>query len=569
MHRYRIHTNPETGEKHLGVTARGLELKDDPMLNKGTAFTEEERLELGLQGLLPAASVTMEQQLTRVRENYLRQPDDLARYLYLIALQDRNETLFYRLLLDNLEEMIPIVYTPTVGQACQKFSHIYRRARGLFVTASDRERMGAVLANAPFRGVSVIVATDGEGILGIGDQGAGGIGISIGKLTLYTVAAGIHPARCLPICLDLGTSNPDLRTDPLYLGVRQPRLRGEPYFEVLDRFVDAVSETFPGSLLQWEDFSRQNAASVLDRYRERLCSFNDDIQGTGAVVLAALLQYARLIDRKLADQRFCVHGAGAAGSGIINAIASELTRSGLSAEQARDRIVALDSRGLILSDRPGLLPYKRPLAADRALVSDWDLRDPQRIDLADVVTNFRPTVLIGVSGRPGSFSQAIVEQMCRNADRPAILGLSNPSSRCEADPRDVVEWSRGRALFATGSPFAPVSFEGSSHVISQCNNLLCFPGIGLGCIAAQPRMVTDAMLHAAAVAVADFAPPANDGRLLPGVSDVRKVSRAVAMAVANAAVDSGVTAERLTPEEVSERVLSEIWYPEYVPYRAK
>lgn len=576
MKRYRVVTDPDSGHRYLPVKSRGVGLWHDPVLNKGTAFSLEERDALGLRGLLPPTASTMEQQLSRVYENFAHQPSDLAKYLYLVNLQDRNETLFYRLLAEHLEEMTPIVYAPVVGQACERFSHIYRRPRGLYITGADIGRMDQVLANAGFDDiVPVIVATDGGGILGIGDQGAGGMGISIGKSTLYTVGAGIHPGRCLPISIDVGTNNAELRDDPLYLGVRGPRQRGERYFEILDAFVDAVTRTFPHVVLQWEDLSRPVAWAVLERYRDRLCSFNDDLQGTGAVVMAGIEVACDIAKRPLEDHRFCVHGAGAAGGGIIGVVTAALKEQGLTAAEARDRFVALDTRGVVLSDRPGLEPFKQTFAREPGLVADWDLEYPGgSIGLNDVVSNFRPTMLIGSSGQPGVFSDRIVRQMGENAERPAIFALSNPTSKTEVHPADALAWTEGRALVATGSPFPPVEYANRTWEIGQGNNVLCFPGIGLGTLAAGARRVTDAMLLAAAGAVAGQVSRADReaSLLYPRIGGMRWVAREVAQAVAEAALASGAVddaeAEALTPEILADRIDDEIWWPEYVPYRA-
>jgi malic enzyme len=544
----------------------------DPMLNKGTAFGSDERAELGIQGLLPPSICTIEKQLERVYENYRRQPDDLGRYLYLVALQDRNETLFYRLLSEHVEEMTPIVYTPTVGLACQRFSHIYRQPRGLYVTPDDTGRMRELLSELPYSEVSVIVATDGEGILGLGDQGAGGMGIPIGKLALYTLGAGIHPTQCLPVCLDVGTGNARLRSDPLYLGVQRPRLEGEEYYRVLDAFVEAVAEVFPSTLLQWEDFSKQKAWTVLERYRDRICSFNDDIQGTGAITLAGVLGVCTATGRELADHRFVVHGAGAGGGGIIQVLLAAMSEAGLSATEARARVVGLDSRGLIVANRPGLEEFKHGFAADPELTLDWRLDEPNQITLSDVVANFQPTVLIGTSGQPGCFTEALVREMAKHVERPAIFALSNPTSKTEVLPADALAWTEGRALVATGSPFEPVEHGSTRHRIGQGNNVFCFPGIGLGVIASGARCVTDEMLLAAARAVAGEVAPSSvrAGCVYPEMEDLRPVSRVVALAVAQAGINEGVAEggqEGTDPDAVARRVDAHIWSPDYLPYR--
>jgi malic enzyme len=572
MHRYQTKTDPVSGKRYLPVRVKGRTLIDDPILNKGTCFPLAERIDLGLEGLLPPASLSIEKQLTRVYENYRRQPDDISRYLYLISLQDRNETLFYRLLSEHVEEMTPIVYTPTVGLACQTFSHIFRKPRGLYITAAHSGRMREVLLEAPFTGVAVIVATDSEGILGLGDLGAGGMGIPVGKLSLYTLGAGIHPARCLPICLDVGTNNMALRNDPIYLGVKQPRLEGDAYYSLLDEFVEAVAQVFPKTLLQWEDFSRQKAWTVLERYRDQVCSFNDDIQGTGAITLAGVHGVCAITGRELVDHRFVVHGAGAGGGGIIHVLQAALEDAGLRPAESRARVLGLDSRGLILADRPGLEPFKKVFAADPAIASDWQLEESDGIHLNDVVRNFKPTVLIGTSGQGGCFSEALVRETAKHVERPAIFALSNPTANTEVNPADALVWTNGRALIATGSPFDPVEHEGVHHRIGQGNNVFCFPGIGLGVIASGAKRVTDGMLLAAARAVADKVSQSDldSGCVYPEVASLALVSRAVAEAVAGAAVRDGLAetgALDLDAESIAERVAKNIWYPEYLPYR--
>ena len=560
-----------TGEKYLPVHTRGYYLQQNPLLNKGTAFSEEERDALHLRGYLPPSAGDIRKQLARIRENYSRHPDPLSKYLYLIALQDRNETLFYRFLLDNLEETLPIVYTPTVGAACQQFSHIYRRPRGLYITPSDKDRMAQVLSHVPSDDVAMIVATDGEGILGIGDQGTGGLGIAIGKLTLYTAAAGIHPARCLPICLDLGTNNQQLRDDPLYLGVRESRLEGDAYYDLLDVFVAEVAKRFPRAVVQWEDLSRQKAWGVLERYRDRLCSFNDDIQGTGAVTLAGLLVASRITGRPLKQERYCVFGLGAAGGGICNSLIRAMEREGLTRAEARSRIIPLDSHGPVWSNRRNLAPYKRPFAMAPEIMADWRPAEHGHYGLLDAVRNFRPTVLVGTSGQPGTFNEEVVRAVASYSERPVILALSNPNSKTEVHPEDAFRWTEGRALVATGSPFAPVEYAGKRYEISQGNNVFCFPGIGLGVRASGARRVTDGMLMAAADAVADQVSDAERaaGCLYPRVEDLRKVSVAVARAVGQAAIREGMVPEEagMTDERLESRLAQEIWYPEYVPYR--
>jgi len=573
MRRYRVIKDPDTGESYVPVSAMGADLYGIPTLNKGTAFPLDEREAFGLRGILPPHVSSMEEQLERVYAAFSDKRDDLAKFLFLIALQDRNETLYYRLLLEHLEEMAPIVYTPTVGDACEQFSHIYRRPRGIYVTRNDRGRIREIMNHAPYEGVAVIVATDGEGILGIGDQGAGGIEIAIGKLTLYTCGAGIHPARCLPVMLDVGTNNAKMLNDPLYLGVREPRLQDDEYLEFMDEFVDAVFSTYPDVLLQWEDFSRQKAWSVLERFRDRTCSFNDDIQGTGAVTYAGILAACKLTGTPIQDQSFCVYGAGAGGGGIIEVIVSALQKAGLSEHEARQRVVALDSRGLILTDRQRLEPFKRVFAREPEIANGWDLSDSHKIGLLDTVTNFKPTMLIGTSGQPGTFTEAIVREMAGYAERPGIFALSNPTSKTEVLPENVFKWTDGRGLVATGSPFPPVVFNGKAHGIGQGNNAFCFPGIGLGVYASGATRVTRQMLLAAGEAVAEHVSDAQlaEGQIYPSVENLRAVSRSVAISVGMAALASGVIpdgdAEGLTLEVMAERVDEKAWYPEYIPYR--
>lgn len=569
MERYQSIIDPETGEEYLPVRARGRDLVEFPLFNKGTAFPIDERKALGLLGVLPPAVSTMDQQLERVYENYLRQGDDLSRYVHLANLQDRNETLFYRLVLDHIEEMMPVVYTPTVGTACQQYSHIFRRPRGLYVTPADIDRIEEILQNAPSKEIAVMVVTDNAGILGLGDLGAGGIGIPVGKLALYTAGAGIHPARCLPVSLDVGTNNAALLEDPLYLGVRKERLTGAAYFDLIDRFVDAARKVHPNAVVQWEDFSRQNAFTVLDRHRDRVVSFNDDIQGTGALVLAGLLASIRIRGCRMRDQTVVIDGAGAAGVGISRQIASGTVAEGASPEEARRAIWTIDSQGLILENRPGLQEYKREFARRRADVEGWELRSPDRIDLLDVVRNVRPNVLIGTSGRPGQFTEDVVRATAGGDERPLIFPLSNPTSKAECHPGAALRWTDGRALVATGSPFADVEYEGRTVPVAQGNNALIFPGLGLGTVTMRARKVTDGMFLAAARALAETVTEERlrEGALYPSVADFRAVGMQVAVKVAYQAGLDGV-AEEVTEEEAARRVAAQVWEPRYLPYRA-
>jgi len=569
MKRFEQRTDAATGERYLAVAEHGAGLRDDPILNKGTCFTRRERERLGLIGLLPPAVQTPEEQAARAYNNYLRAGDDVRRYMFLAALQDRNETLFCRLVLAHLEEMVPVIYTPTVGKACEQYSHIYRRARGLYVSIEDRGRVAGMLSNAGCEEPRVIVVTDNEAILGIGDQGVGGMPIAIGKLALYTVGAGIHPAHCLPLDLDVGTDNAGLLRDPLYLGVRRGRVRGEDYHALLDELVESIARVFPRALVQWEDFASHNAFAVLARYRRRVLSFNDDIQGTGAVVVAGIQGALRHVGRKLGDERIVFFGAGASGAGSALAVRSALWAAGVPTHELSQRVLCLDSRGLIVADRPGLDGAKREVAADPALVARWRRGPAGEISLAEVVREFRPTVLIGASGQPGAFDEALVRDMLRGCPRPIVLALSNPTSKSEVTPENLIRWTNGAGVIGTGSPFAPVEHNGRVHTIGQGNNALIFPGVGLGATAVQARWLPDEAFAAAAQALVGFSAPspALGDPIYPSVLRLREVSRAVALAVGWALVEKGVAPD-MSRAEVERRVLAGIWEPEYLPYRA-
>lgn len=568
MRRFEDRTDPVTGERYRAVFARGEALQDDPLLNKGTCFTGEERDALGLRGLLPPGIATEEEQRARAYENYQRSGNDVQRYLFLAALQDRNETLFYRLLLDHLEEMTPIVYTPTVGKVCEQFSHIYRRPRGLYISSQDRGRVAAILRAAPVPEARVIVVTDNEAILGIGDQGVGGMGIPIGKLALYTAGAGIHPALCLPIDLDVGTDNQTLLDDPLYLGVPRRRLRGSEYDELIQELVDGICEVFPRAIVQWEDFANQKAFRVLAAYRDRIPSFNDDIEGTGAVVVAGVRSALRHIGRVLPDERIVFYGAGASGAGCALAVRRALEAEGVPPRVLASRVLCLDSKGLILNDRPGLEGEKALIAADPMMVRAWGIASSARIPLAEVVERFHPTVLIGASGQPGAFTEAVVRAMHRHCARPIILPISNPTANAEATPADLLRWTEGAAVVGTGSPFPPVDFGGTTYEIGQGNNALIFPGVGLGAIAVDARRLTDGAFDAASRALCDC----TTIRGLPGepiyppLASLRSVSASVALAVGRTLVSEGAAAE-FSDDDIERRVRSMIWDPVYRPYR--
>jgi len=563
-HPYRIHRRAGGKPWIAEVSAFGHALRQDAILNKGTAFPAEERRRFGLCGIVPPCSTTMEEQLARVEENYSRRASDIDRYLYLVALQDRNETLFHRFALENLERTLPIVYTPTVGQACQEFSHIYRRPRGLYVTPEDLNRIDELLENSGLEEAALLVVTDGERILGTGDQGAGGIGISIGKLTLYTLGAGIHPTLTLPVVLDVGTDNERLLHDPLYLGRRERRLRGEAYFELLDAFVDAVHRRWPRAIVQWEDFAKRNAFAVLGRFRERVPSFNDDILGTGAVVLAAIRNAFELAHVPLAGGRVLFLGAGEASIGSARAILAAKLAAGVSEEEARSQMVLLDTSGLVHEGRAGLEPFKLEFALSAERAAAWPACTPDRL-LQTSIEHFEPHALVGATGVANAFDEASIRALARVTARPIVFALSNPSSLSEALPEDLVRWTQGRAIVATGSPFPPV--QGFSHPIpvAQANNMLIFPGVGMGAWISHTTRITDAMFAVAAQACADCVPPDRlaQGTILPTVGEIRRVSRAVALAVAEEAVRSGFAAEQ-SREQLEERLELEVWEPHYM-----
>ena len=542
----------------------GHQLLDDPLLNEGSAFPETDRRRLGLLGLLPYHCSTIDEQLVRVYGNYKRKTTDLERYIFLTALQDRNEGLFYRLLAKHITEMMPIVYTPVVGEGCRRYSHVFRRPRGLYISYPYRDEIRTLLDNTPNAKVEVIVVTDGERILGLGDLGVGGMGIPVGKLSLYTLCAGIHPATTLPIVLDVGTDNEELLKDPLYLGWRHPRVRGADYDSFIEAFVKAIMEKFPQVLLQWEDFSKSNAPRILERYRDRLCTFNDDIQGTGAVTVAGLMAAARLTKTKLSEHRVVILGAGSSAIGISDQIVTAMQRDGVSMAEAKSAIWLVDSKGLVHDERTNLESFKQKYAQPRAQVEGWTLAEPNRIGFADVVRNVKPTILIGSSAQPGVFTEAIVREMAAHTERPIIFPLSNPTAKSEAVPADLINWTGGRALVATGSPFLPFVYEGREIRVGQCNNSFIFPGVGLGVIASGARRVTDAMFATAAAVLSEFSPAAEDpyGALYPPLERVREISKSVAMAVGTEAQSSGL-ARATTGEELAANISEKMWQLNY------
>lgn len=544
-------------QAHATDFPTGVELLHDPVLNKGTAFTDEERDALGLRGLLPPHVHSQNEQVMRVLENFRRKPTDLERYIFMIALQDRNETLFYRVVLDNLEQMMPIIYTPTVGQGCQEYGHIFRRSRGLFVSAKDKGRVADLLRNWPYEEVRIIVVTDGGRILGLGDLGANGMGIPVGKLSLYTACAGVHPSLCLPVTLDVGTDNEALLNDPLYIGIKEQRLRGDAYDDLVEEFMVAAREIFPHVLIQFEDFANVNAFRLLKKYRDRICTFNDDIQGTGGVALAGLLSALRITGGRLKDQRILFLGAGEAATGISDLIVSAMADEGLSEEEARHRCWFVDSKGLVVKSRSDLTEHKLPYAHDYEFLTDF---------LA-AVESIKPTAIIGASGQPRTFTQPVLEAMARFNKRPIVFALSNPTSKAECTAEEAYTWTQGRALFASGSPFDPVTVHGKTYVPGQGNNAYIFPGVGLGAIACGAKLVTDEMFFAAAKALAHEVSEADleQGRIYPPLAKIRDVSAVIATAVVEVAYNRGL-ATQPRPEDLLTHIKSHMYEPKYQSY---
>jgi malate dehydrogenase (oxaloacetate-decarboxylating) len=549
------------------IRARGRSVLSNPMLNRGTAFTPEQRQLLGLQGLLPSGVTTLEGQLRRVYAQYRRQPDALAKNVFLANMRDRNEVLFYRLLAEHLEEMLPIVYTPTVGIAIERYSHEYRRPRGVFLDVNHPENVEESLRNYGLEGddVDLLVATDSEGILGIGDQGVGGIDIAIGKLAVYIAAAGLPPRRVIPVVLDMGTDNLRLLNDEMYIGNRHARVRDQRYDDLIDAYVTAASKLFPHAMLHWEDFGAGNARRILNKYASDVCTFNDDMQGTAAVVLAAAFAAAKATGSRIRDQRVVIHGAGTAGIGVADMMREVMISDGLSEQEATGKFWTVDRRGLLTDDSAALRDFQEPYARPAAEVASWSPQQDGPIGLADVVANAKPTMLIGTSAQSGAFTEDIVRQMASTVDRPVIMPLSNPTSKAEAVPEDLIRWTDGRALVATGSPFLPVSYGGRTYTIAQANNALVFPGLGLGVAVVRARRGDDAMIAAAADAVAALADTTGPaGALLPPLTDLRTVSAAVAIAVAQAADEHGLAEQPLT--NPVKQIHQAMWRPEYPPF---
>lgn len=558
-----------TPRKPLSISYAGPTLLETPLLNKGSAFSERERRTFNLIGLLPPRYENIEEQVDRAYQQYRSFDEPINKHIYLRVVQDNNETLFYRLVSEHLVEMLPIIYTPTVGEACEHFSDIYRSARGIFVSWEEREFMDDILLSVTKDKVKVIVVTDGERVLGLGDQGMGGMGIAIGKLSLYTACGGISPAYTLPVALDAGTNNQTLLDDPMYMGMRHPRITGEEYHAFVDRFIDAAQERWPGVLIQFEDFAQPNAMPILQRHRDRVCCFNDDIQGTAAVTLGSLLAACRRKGEALRDQTLVFVGAGSAGCGIAELIVNAMLSQGLTEAEARSRLFMVDRLGLLMEDMEGLQDFQQRLVQSRAQIADWTLSGAGDYpSLLDVISNCGASILIGVSGKPGLFSEAVIRTLHQHCPRPIVLPLSNPSHLAEAYPAEVIEWTDGQAIVATGSPFPDVQYKGATHAISQCNNSYVFPGIGLGVIASKATRVSDAMLMIASTTLAELSPAldTSSAAILPPLTSLAELSRKIAFAVGCTAQREGLARET-SEEELLAAIEKNFWYPAYREYR--
>jgi Malic enzyme len=551
------------------ITYSGTSLLEMSLLNKGTAFSEKERDLFRLHGLIPQIVESIDDQCKRAYAQYQTHTGNLDKHVFLRNLQDTNETLFYYLTLKHLKEMLPILYTPVVGEACEHFSEIYRANRGVFISYPNRERMDELLANVTKRNVKVIVVTDGERILGLGDQGIGGMGIPIGKLSLYTACGGVSPAYTLPVVLDVGTNNEALINDPMYMGWRHPRMTGEDYDKFVDAFIQAVKKRWPDVLLQFEDFALKNAQPLLRRYREQICCFNDDIQGTAAVTLGCLIAASNAVGKKLRDQRVVFLGAGSAGCGIAEQIVNRMKLQGLTDDEARSRVMMVDRFGLLTDKMPNLLDFQAALAQKSETLTSWKIAG-DNISLLETVRNAHPTILIGASGQPGLFTEEIIREMHMHCAHPIVMPLSNPTSRVEAIPADIIRWTEGQALVATGSPFMPVTYNDKVYPIAQCNNSYIFPGIGLGVLAVKAKQVTDSMLMASSEALAECSPMAKDPKaaLLPDIENIEAVSRLIAFRVAKAAMKDKVAPE-MSDADLLKAIDANYWYPEYREFTPK
>lgn len=565
---FKLNRDPKTSELYIETSLCGKPLLTTPQLNKGTAFTYEERKEFGLLGKLPHKVETLEEQTKRAYLQYSSYTTRLQQNIYLNNLHDKNQILFYKLLNKHVGEMLPTIYTPIVGTAVKRFSHEYRQPRGLYIAHTDKNMLEEILSNRSNPEIDLIVVTDGEGVLGIGDQGIGGMDIPVAKLMVYSLCGGIDPTRTLPVFLDAGTNNQDLLNDPMYLGCQHPRINNEAYDDFIATFVSAIQKHFPNAFLHWEDFGRGNARRILDQFQDALCTFNDDIQGTGAVTLAALLAACDVTGTKLCDQRIVVFGAGSAGTGISDQIIDALIRDGLSAEEAYQRFWLIDRQGLLLNTHYDLTEAQKPYARDLKELDSWTINDKQRASLTDTVRHVKPTILIGCSAQPGSFSQDIIEIMSQHCDRPIIFPLSNPDEKCEAQPIDILNWSQGKALIATGTAFPDVEYQNRMLQIAQCNNALVFPGIGLGILAVNASRLTKDMILAAAQTLCTFSPSKKDTflPLLPSLDNAQTVAKEIAVAVAQCAINSG-HAQKNQDADLKKLIDELFWEPRYLPFR--
>ena len=559
----------EDGEEIVEIDLSANDILHDPVLNKGTAFTEEERSELGLHGLLPFHMSTLEEQLKRAYGKFQKKGTDIGRYAFLASLQNRNETLFYSLCAQHPEEMLPYIYTPTVGDASLNYSNIYTENRGIYLSYPHKDRIEEMVNNIPRDRVDVIVVTDGARILGLGDLGMGGMAIPVGKLALYSLFGGVHPAYTLPITLDVGTNNQNLLNDPLYLGWRNERLSGPDYDAFIESFVQAVTKRFPNVLVQWEDFSKQQAQPILERYREKICCFNDDIQGTAGVVVAGLFAAIKGMEGDIKEQRIVLFGAGSAGIGIAELITQAMMLQGVSREEAKAKIFVMGRNGLAHTGSEGLDDLKKRFAQKEEAIQKWGVENMQNIPLLETIKHAKPTILIGTSTQPGTFNEEIVTEMKKHVARPIIFPLSNPTSRSEAHPKDLLAWTQGQALIATGSPYKPIEYEGKTHVIGQCNNVFIFPGVGLGVIASGATRVTDAMFLKAAEVLSKYAPILHNpyASLFPRLTELRAISLDVATAVAKQALEEGVCPN--PPSDLEKAVKENMWEPKYARYKKK
>jgi malate dehydrogenase (oxaloacetate-decarboxylating) len=552
----------------IKISARGIAVLNNPLINKGTAFTQNERDELQLNGLLPIHVSSVEEQIQRNYESFSRKRTPIGKYEFLLGLSSRNELLFYQVIQRFASEMLPIIYTPTVGEAALRYSRIFFHHRGLYLSYPLKDKMDSLFQNYPQKEIDVIVVTDGERVLGLGDQGIGGMTIPVGKLSLYTLFGGVHPAKTLPILLDVGTNNEELLNDPLYIGWRHKRLQGEEYDAFISEFIARVKKQYPNALLQWEDFGKNNARRLLDLYKDQLLSFNDDIQGTASVALAAILGALNVSGQKLVDQKIAILGGGSAGTGIADTLVNALVDEGLSPQEAASSIYIVDREGLIHFNSAHVTEGQRPYIQSQAAIKDWQIRNPEHISLYDVVYNAHPTILIGVSAQAGAFTKEVIEEMMRRTERPIVLPLSNPTSKAECTPDELIEWTEGKAIIATGSPFKPVLFQGRVYHVGQCNNIYIFPGIGLGALASGARKVTDGMFLAAARTLASHSPAMQDvtASLFPPIEQVRGVTREIALAVGKKAIEEGVA--RVELADLEKAIEARMWEPHYPIYSA-